>query len=230
MQPYRGTLLVILIAMLVQTAMSVAGPWPLKIILDNVVGSHKLSPVMTHLLGPLLRGESKMKIAEAAAIAAVVIALIGAAMSYIANYYTTSVGQWMANDLRLKTYHHLQHDTHETGTLLSTVTADVQTIQGFASSSTLGIIVDMFTIIAMLVVMLWLNWDFTLIAVAITPHRLSTIRDADKIIVLKGGVVAEQGTHDELLARNGVYAELYKIQFSSSPPASSAAAVGNAGA
>lgn len=131
-QPYRGTLLVILIAMLVQTAMSVAGPWPLKIILDNVVGSHKLSPEMTRLLGPLLRGESKMKIAEAAAIAAVVIALIGAAMSYIANYYTTSVGQWVANDLRLKTYHHLQqlslkyYDTHETGTLLSTVTADVQ--------------------------------------------------------------------------------------------------------
>jgi subfamily B ATP-binding cassette protein MsbA len=142
--------------MLVQTAMSVAGPWPLKIILDNVVGSHKLSPEMVHLLGPLLRGESKMKIAEAAAVAAVVIALIGATMSYIANYYTTSVGQWVANDLRLKTYHHLQqlslkyYDTHGTGTLLSTVTADVQTIQGFASSSTLGIIVDMFTIIAML--------------------------------------------------------------------------------
>ena len=55
-------------------------------------------------------------------------------------------------------------------------------------------------------------------------HRLSTIRDADKIVVLKGGVVAEEGTHDELLARNGVYAELYKIQFSSPPPASSAAA------
>jgi subfamily B ATP-binding cassette protein MsbA len=174
--------------MLVQTAMSVAGPWPLKIILDNVVGTHKLSPEMTHLLGPLLRGEGKMKIAEAAAIAAVLIALIGAAMSYIANYYTTSVGQWVANDLRLKTYHHLQqlslkyYDTHETGTLLSTVTADVQTIQGFASSSTLGIIVDMFTIIAMLVVMLWLNWDFTLIAVAITPFMLLLVSRFKKTV------------------------------------------------
>jgi len=59
-------------------------------------------------------------------------------------------------------------------------------------------------------------------------HRLSTIRNADKIVVLKGGVVAEEGSHDELLARNGVYAELYKIQFSSPPPA--AAAVANAAA
>jgi ABC-type multidrug transport system fused ATPase/permease subunit len=187
-RPYRGTLLIILIAMLAQTAMSVAGPWPLKIILDNVVGSHKLSPEMTHLLGPLLRGEGKMKIAEAAAIAAVLIALIGAIMSYIANYLTTSVGQWVANDLRIKTYHHLQqlslsyYDSHETGTLLSTVTADVQTIQGFASSSTLGIIVDMFTIIAMLVVMLWLNWDFTLIAVAITPFMLLLVSRFKKTV------------------------------------------------
>jgi len=46
-------------------------------------------------------------------------------------------------------------------------------------------------------------------------HRLSTIRDAHKIIVLKGGVVAEEGTHDELVARGGVYAELYRIPSSS---------------
>jgi subfamily B ATP-binding cassette protein MsbA len=40
-------------------------------------------------------------------------------------------------------------------------------------------------------------------------HRLNTVRDADTIIVLHGGIVAEQGTHDELLARSGIYAELY---------------------
>jgi subfamily B ATP-binding cassette protein MsbA len=44
-------------------------------------------------------------------------------------------------------------------------------------------------------------------------HRLSTIRDADKIIVLKDGLVAEQGTHGQLLAIGGTYAELYGIQF-----------------
>jgi ABC-type multidrug transport system fused ATPase/permease subunit len=44
-------------------------------------------------------------------------------------------------------------------------------------------------------------------------HRLSTIRDADKIIVLKDGVLAEEGSHDELMARSGIYAGLYQTQF-----------------
>ena len=43
-------------------------------------------------------------------------------------------------------------------------------------------------------------------------HRLGTIRDADSIVVLKDGVVAEQGTHDALIARNGLYAELWRLQ------------------
>ena len=44
-------------------------------------------------------------------------------------------------------------------------------------------------------------------------HRLSTIRDADDIIVLKDGVIAENGTHQQLLALNGVYAGLHRIQY-----------------
>jgi ABC-type multidrug transport system fused ATPase/permease subunit len=187
-RPYRGTLLIILMAMLVQTTMSVAGPWPLKIILDNVVGSHKLAPWLDDLLRPILSGGSKMQIAAAAAIAAVLIAVLGAIASYIANYYTTSVGQWVANDLRLRTYHHLQqlslryYDSHQTGTLLSTITSDVQTIQGFASSSTLGIVVDLFTIVGMLFIMFWLNWDFTLIAIAVTPFMLLLVSRFKKAV------------------------------------------------
>ena len=43
-------------------------------------------------------------------------------------------------------------------------------------------------------------------------HRLSTIRDADCIYVLKKGVLSEQGTHDELISKGGIYAELVQTQ------------------
>ena len=47
----------------------------------------------------------------------------------------------------------------------------------------------------------------------VIAHRLSTIRDADLILVMRGGDIVEQGTHEELLAKNGFYAQLYNAQF-----------------
>src|SRR5262245_50102531 len=176
-RPYRGWLTIVFAAMLVETVMSLAAPWPLKIIIDNVVGTHKSLEWLAWMHN-LPLGESKMRLAALAAIGAVLIAALGAVASYIDNYYTESVGQWVANDLRLKVYDHLHHlsltyyDTHQTGTLLSTITDDVSTIQDFTSSTTLTMLVDLLTIIGILGVMFWLNWDFALIAVGVTPFLL----------------------------------------------------------
>ena len=210
LKPYRSSLVIILAAMLVQTAMSVATPWPLKIILDNVVGEHKLPPWLDDFLRPFMTSGGKMQIAAAAAIATILIALLGAAASYLANYYTTSVGQWVANDLRLRTYHHLQqlslnyYNTHEMGALLSTITADVQTIQNFASSSTLGILVDMFTIVAMLVIMFWLNWDFTMIAVGVTPFMLLMVSRFKKAVKKATREVRKQQSNVVAVVQQGL--------------------------
>ncbi|MGB4595160.1 MAG: ABC transporter ATP-binding protein [Anaerolineaceae bacterium] len=51
----------------------------------------------------------------------------------------------------------------------------------------------------------------------IIAHRLSTIRNADRILVLKDGDIVEQGSHNELIAKNGAYAELYNSQFATQP-------------
>ncbi|MCA2222240.1 ABC transporter ATP-binding protein [Nonomuraea aurantiaca] len=50
----------------------------------------------------------------------------------------------------------------------------------------------------------------------VIAHRLSTIREADEILVVQDGRIAERGRHEELLARGGLYAELYRTQFSAS--------------
>jgi subfamily B ATP-binding cassette protein MsbA len=49
--------------------------------------------------------------------------------------------------------------------------------------------------------------------VLVIAHRLSTIRQANKIVVLDDGKISEMGTHDELLARGGVYRRLYELQY-----------------
>lgn len=177
-RPYRGTLFIILIAMIVETTMSLAAPWPLKVIIDNVAGGHRLPLWLRDVLGAALGNESKMHIALLAGIAAVLIAAIGAIAGYIDSYLTESAGQYVAHDLRVRTFHHLQrlslgyYDTHQIGNLLSTITTDVQTIQNFASSSMLGILVDTLTLVSMLALMFWLNWRFTVVVLGVTPFLL----------------------------------------------------------
>jgi len=186
-RPYRKWLVVVLIAMIVETIMSLAAPWPLKIILDNVVGKHPL-PEFLSWLRDFSSGEHTLALAGVAALGVVVIATIGALASYIDNYYTESVAQYVANDLRQRLYHHLQrlslkyYDTHEIGNAVSTITSDVSTIQDFASTALLSILVDALTILGMLAVMLYLNFDFALIVVVVTPVLLYCISHFKKAV------------------------------------------------
>src|SRR6202161_1489588 len=180
LRPYRGWLAIVFVAMLVEIGTGLAAPWPLKLVLDDALGNH-------HLPGWLARahdigfGKHTLGVALFAGVATLGIAVIGAIAGYIDNYYTTSVGQWVANDLRLRIYQHLHrlslryYDHARIGALVSTITSDVATIQDFASSSTLDIVIDLITIVFMVGLMFWLDWDFTLIAIAFTPVLLAFV-------------------------------------------------------
>jgi ABC-type multidrug transport system fused ATPase/permease subunit len=209
-RPYRTTLIGIFFAMLVETAMSLATPWPLKIILDSVVSHHKLPLWLERYIGTPVDDAARLHIAVLAASAFVAIAVIGAIASYIDSYYTENVGQWVAHDLRMRLYHHLQrlslgyYGTHDTGTILSTLTTDIQTIQGFASSSTLSIMVDLLTIVCMLGLMFWLNWDFTLIAIAITPFLLLFVARFKKAVKTATKEVRKEQSKIVAVAQQGL--------------------------
>jgi ABC-type multidrug transport system fused ATPase/permease subunit len=228
-RPYRAWLVLILAAMLVETIAGLAGPWPLKIVIDEVVGYNTVPAWAARLIGPARAADGRA-IAAMAAASLVVIAVLGGLASYVDNYYTESVGQWVANDLRMRVYDHLEclsfsyYDTHQTGVLLSTMTDDVSTVQDFVSSSTLSILIDIMTIVGMLGLMFWLNWDFTLLVVAITPFLLLFVarfrravkkatrevrrRESDIVAVLQAGLesmrtVQAFGAQDVEAARLG---------------------------
>jgi len=165
-RPYRGTLALVLCGMIFETLMSLEGPWPLKVILDNVAGTRHAPTWIAHLLS--LPGDvaGKKELALWAAIATIAIAAIGAGASYLDNYWSESIAQRIAHDLRMRTYHHLHrlslayYDKHKVSASLSTLTTDIETIQDFASSGTLSILVDVVSVGGMLALMFWLNWNF----------------------------------------------------------------------
>jgi ABC-type multidrug transport system fused ATPase/permease subunit len=197
LRPRRRTLAAILAAMLVQMAMSIAVPWPLKIIIDKVIGTHRQFQWIDWGLATL-GADNKMRIAEAAGIATVLIAAISGAAMYVASYFTETLSQSIGNDLRVRLYQQLQqlslayYDTTRLGTILSTLTTDVQTIQNFASGSTLNIFTNTLTVIGMVVVMFLCRWDFTLIALAVTPLLAVFVFRVNKAITT---AVKEVRTH-----------------------------------
>jgi len=171
-RPYRKWLMIVVAAMLLETAMGLASPWPLKIVLDSVVGSSSMPDAVTPFTGAHPTAMTALNVAVGATL---VIALLQAASAYLNAYYTVSIGQWIAHDLRHGIYAHLQrlsmsyYDKQQVGPLISTITDDINAVQEFASTSLLDIVIDVLTIGGMLLVMFTLNWRFTLVALAVTP-------------------------------------------------------------
>lgn len=187
LKPYPGKIAAIVAATLVQILMSLAAPWPLKIIIDNVVGDRPAPMWITWLL-PALGGQEKIHIAMAAGIVTVVIAAVTGIASYAANYYTESLGQWIANDLRAQIFHRLQlfslgyYDNNRIGVILNTIMSDVSTIQTFASSSATTLVTDIFTVVGMIIVMFALRWDFALIALTAVPFLVYFVFRVNNLI------------------------------------------------
>ena len=171
---YWKHLFIALIAVVFVSLANVFEPWPIKIVLDYVIGSKPVPDWLRNLFGSVL-GHGGVSVLYFAAIAVVVVAVVGAISSYTEDYLTAKVGQWVMHDLRHDLYHHIQrlalldYDRQKTGDLLARITSDIDAIQDFVSSALLGIVIDIVTLAAMLSVMFYLDWHFTLIALAVTP-------------------------------------------------------------
>jgi subfamily B ATP-binding cassette protein MsbA len=174
LKPHTKFLLLGMVAIIGEGAAGLLEPWPLKVVLDNVLNSRPLHGWLNALIASHL-GQNKLAILQFAAAAVLMIAIVGAICSYAEKYVTTSVAQWVMHDLRRMLYYHLQrlslayHDNKQTGDLLSRVTSDIDAIQSFIASGLLGSAVNVLTLAGMVGVMLYLNWQFTLIALSVAP-------------------------------------------------------------
>ena len=174
LRPHTKALALAFVAVIGETAANLAEPWPLKIVLDTVAKS-KPSHGWLHHWFTSMGGTDPLAILKFAALAVLVIAIVGAVCSYCEKYVTTSVGQWVTHDLRRTLYSHIQrlslayHDHKQTGDLISRVTGDIDAIQSFIASGLLDALINSLTLVGMLGVMLYLNWRFTLIALSVAP-------------------------------------------------------------
>jgi ATP-binding cassette, subfamily B, bacterial len=174
LRPHAKTLAVAFAAAIGETAANLAEPWPLKIVLDTVAKTKPAHGWLHHWFLSIA-GTDQLAILKLAALAVLAIALVGAICSYAEKYLTTTVSQWVMHDLRQGLYSHIQrlslsyHDQTQTGDLLSRVTTDIGAIQSFISSSLLGALINILTLVGMVGLMLYLNWQFTLVAVSVAP-------------------------------------------------------------
>ena len=148
-------------------------PWPLKIVLDYLLQSKEQPGWLSGVIGWM--GPDKLAVLNFAVLAVAVIAVVNALSSYLEKYLTTSVGQWVMHDLRRTLYHHIhrlslaEHDQKRTGDLIGRVTSDIEAVQSFVTSALWGIFTKILTLVGIIGVMLYLNWRFTLISLAIAP-------------------------------------------------------------
>lgn len=171
--PHWMTLTLAFVAVVGESVAGLLEPWPLKIVFDHVFASKPMPESLAGVVSWL--GTGRFAALNFAVLAVLAIAILGALSSYFENYLTTTVGQWVMHDLRRVVYQHIQrlslsfHDQKRTGDLISRVTSDIDAIQSLVSNVLLGIVVNVLTLLGMIGVMFYLSWEFTLIALLVTP-------------------------------------------------------------
>ena len=198
--PHWKTLSLAFIAVLGTSITDVLEPWPLKIVFDHVFGSKRLPEWLAPIVGYI--GSDKFSILNFAVLSVIAIAIFGAISSYCEKYLTTNVGQWVMHDLRRVLYSHIQrlslsfHDRKRTGDLISRVTTDIDAVQSMISQVLLGMLVNVLTLFGMMLVMLYLNWAFTVIALVVAPalffvvyHYTHRIKNASRALRRQEGEV-----------------------------------------
>jgi ABC-type multidrug transport system fused ATPase/permease subunit len=188
--------------MALDAALSVARPWPLKIVIDRVL-SHK--PSRVPFIGRWLDAApfTRTEILYGVCGATLIIALITGLLTYLYTSILGKVGQRLVFALRRDLFAHMQrlslrfHDAQRTGDLTARLTSDIQSIQDVVSNGITLVGSNTLLLIGMLTLMLWLDWRFALAALSVTPflfwvtfHHTRRIKIATRKARASTGLIA----------------------------------------
>ena len=185
--PYRYPFLGALGQVFLISSFELAKPWPLKIVIDNVLGGKPLA------LKFASSWPSELLLVVACAALVSVYILLGG-LTVINNFATIRIGQRMVNDLRSDLYMHLQrlslafHSRHQVGDLLYRVTADTYAIQTLTMNGLFPIVSALILLVGMFFIMVRLDWQLTLMALSVCPVLFLSIS-------LMGSRISSAATH-----------------------------------
>jgi ATP-binding cassette subfamily B protein len=180
LRPHWKALTIGFVAVVGEGVADLLDPWPLKLVLDNVLRSKEGHGWLNRWVHDWSGGD-RMGMLEIAAAMVLLIAILDAICSFVDKSVTTSVGQYVTHDLRKLLYSRIQrlslafHDQSRTGDLISRVTSDIDAIQNFIVSGLLSVLINVITLVGMVIVMFYINWRFTLIALSIAPPLFAVV-------------------------------------------------------
>jgi len=160
------------LALVAETAFRLLEPWPLKIIFDYILLSGFETASQTF---PIIRNLSTIEFLTVLAVAIVAIAALRAACAYISTIGMALAATHIMTEIRGTLYSHLQrlslsfHSKAKSGDLITRVTYDVERIREATVTAALPLFTNVFTLTGMLAVMLWMNWELAIIAIAVFP-------------------------------------------------------------
>jgi len=178
LRPYWRAVIVVLASMLAEVGLQLLRPWPLKVLVDNVLGGHAIPSGLTTVTG----ASSPRGLLPWVVSAEVAIFLLGTAAGMVYTFTSQRLGQRMTYRLATDMFRHLQrlslifHTRRPLGDLISRVTGDSWCVNNIVMDALIPALQAVVTLVAMFVVMWSLQPELTILALGVVPFLAIVIR------------------------------------------------------
>ncbi|MDV2990476.1 MAG: putative multidrug export ATP-binding/permease protein [Chroococcidiopsis sp. SAG 2025] len=167
----RFTIVGAFFALLIETGLRLLEPWPLKYVFDNI-----LIPAYNNSTNiPNSFGLNPVMLLTLSALAIVGITGLGSMAAYLSTYGMSLAVVEILSEVRGQVFDRLQrlslsfHQQHKSGDLITRVTADIEKMRLVTIKTALPLLTNIISLLGMLAIMYWLNWELALVATAIFP-------------------------------------------------------------